>query len=94
MRFVELNYRDKVYRDQKTINKILEKEGFHWLIDSEIESAKITIKNSTIIWESGNFYSGLWKFGIFKGGIFFGIWENGIFEGGEFKGKWISGIKS
>ena len=66
---------------------------FYWLIDSEIENATIEIKNDTIIWHNGCFYSGYWHYGIFKEGVFYGVWENGIWENGKFEGKWISGIK-
>jgi ribonucleotide reductase beta subunit family protein with ferritin-like domain len=94
MRFNELKIDEKVIKNQKIITNILKEEGFNWLVDSEIESAKIKIEKGVIIWESGEFYSGFWKFGVFKGGTFFGVWENGIFEGGNFRGEWISGIKS
>lgn len=94
MRFIELEYDNKVLKKESEIVKILENLQFFWMIDSEIESARIKIENEVIIWESGKFYSGNWKFGIFKNGDFFGTWENGIFEGGNFNGHWISGIRS
>lgn len=93
MRYLELISNGKGYTGTRQINEILEKENFHWLIDSEIEGAKIEIKNSTLIWHDGDYLSGNWHYGIFKGGNFWGKWENGIFENGNFKGKWQSGIK-
>lgn len=79
-------------KSQSKIDQILESNGFFWMIDSEIENAILEIKKNTIIWHDGKYYSGNWKYGIFKSGEFFGKWENGIFENGEFFGKWESGI--
>jgi hypothetical protein len=93
MRFKELIEGDKRITNQKQIIDILEKEGFHWVIDSEIENAQIEIEKNTLIWHSGDFFSGNWHYGIFKSGNFYGIFENGIFEGGNFKGEFLSGIK-
>ena len=93
MRFKELIEGDKRITNQKQIIDILEKGGFHWVVDSEIENAQIEIKKNTLIWHSGDFFSGNWHYGIFKSGNFYGIFENGIFEGGNFKGEFLSGIK-
>lgn len=92
MRYIELNYEGKSYTNRKEIDDILIKEKFYWLIDSEIENAKIDLVNKTIIWNDGVFYSGDWKFGIFKNGKFYGNWINGIWENGIFSGKWQTGI--
>lgn len=92
MKFSELNIDNKKIVNSNQIISILEKLGFHWLIDSEIEDAKIEIKNNTLIWHDGTYYSGNWHYGIFKGGSFYGRFENGIFENGIFGGKFISGI--
>ncbi len=93
MEYLELLYKEKRYTHKKEIEDIFEKEKFYWLIDSELENAKLEIKNNTLIWHSGTFFVGNWYYGIFKDGIFHGTWENGIWEGGTFKGKWISGVK-
>ena len=93
MRYLELNYREKTYTSNNEIHDILLKEGFYWLIDSEIENAKLEIKNNTLIWENGSFYTGEWHYGIFKNGSFYGNWKNGIWKNGYFNGNWISGIK-
>ncbi len=92
MRFKELVYQDRKITDQKQIIDILEKNNFHWLIDSEFEDAKIEIRNNTLIWHGGIFYSGDWHYGIFRDGDFYGDFENGIFEGGNLYGKFISGL--
>lgn len=91
MRFLELIYDDNSIIENNKIHNILERENFHWLIDAEIQNAKIEIKNHTLIWYSGYFY-GNWHYGIFKDGQFHGRFENGILEGGTFKGEFISGI--
>lgn len=92
MRYLELIIDSKSIKSQNQITEILRKNNFYWLIDSEIENVVIEIKKNTIIWHSGNFYSGSWEYGIFKGGSFWGTFINGIFEGGNFKGNWKSGI--
>jgi hypothetical protein len=92
MKFKELVYQDKKITDQKQIIDILEKNNFHWLIDSEFEDAKIEIRNNTLIWRGGIFYSGDWYYGIFKDGDFYGNFENGIFEGGNLYGEFVSGL--
>ena len=83
----------KKITSKSEINKILDKENLHWLIDSEFENAKIEIKKGTVIWNGGTYYSGNWHFGIFKDGVFYGNFMNGILEGGIFRGKFFSGIK-
>jgi len=92
MKFKELTFNGKTTVNPKEILSILEKNNFHWIIDSETEDAKIEIKNNTLIWHDGIYYSGNWHYGIFKGGSFYGKFENGIFENGVFGGKFISGI--
>ena len=93
MRFKKVIINDKTYTDNNTINKVLLDNDLNWLIDSEIEDADILIKNKTVIWNNGVYYSGNWHYGIWKDGIFHGVWENGIWESGIFKGVWKSGIK-
>jgi hypothetical protein len=93
MGILELRINDKTYTHPKEILKILESEKLYWLIDSEVDDAKIEISNHTIIWHEGIFMNGNWKYGIFKNGGFYGKWENGIWEDGYFNGNWISGIK-
>lgn len=92
MRFKQLYYKGENIVNPKKILNILESENFHWLIDSEVEDAIIEIKNNTLIWHDGSYYSGNWYYGIFKKGNFYGTFENGILEGGNFKGKFISGL--
>lgn len=92
MRFLELQYNGEIITQNNKILKILEKEQLQWLIDSEVEQAKIEIKNKTLIWHDG-YFLGNWHYGIFKGGEFHGNFENGIIEGGDFKGNFVSGIK-
>ncbi len=92
MRFLELHYKDNIITNNIIIHQILENEKLHWLIDSEIEGAKIEIKNNTLIWHDGYFF-GNWYYGIFKGGEFHGNFQNGILEGGVFRGNFVSGIK-
>jgi len=92
MRFNQLIIDNKSIKSEKQINSVLKEFEFYWLIDSEFEEANIEIKNNTLIWHSGNYYTGDWQYGIFKDGSFYGNFINGIFENGVFKGKWYSGI--
>lgn len=92
MVFLELKYGNKTYTNRHEILSILRKEGFFWLIDSEIDNAIIEIFKNTLIWHEGIFMSGNWHYGIFKNGGFYGNWINGIFEDGHFSGNWNSGI--
>ena len=75
MRFLELQYNGEIITQNNKILKILEKEQLQWLIDSEVEQAKIEIKNKTLIWHDG-YFLGNWHYGIFKGGEFHGNFEN------------------
>jgi hypothetical protein len=93
MKYTSLKFGGKTYKDNVEIGKILKENRFAWLVDSEIEHANIEITKDTLIWHSGNFYSGNWRYGIFRGGVFCGSWHGGIFESGEFEGKWIGGIR-
>lgn len=92
MRFLELKYNNNIISDNRIIEKYLKEEKLQWLLESEIEDAKIEIKNNTLIWNDGYFF-GNWHYGIFKGGEFHGNFENGILEGGNFYGNFVSGIK-
>lgn len=93
MRYLELRHNGKTFTNEREINQILQSKKFYWLIDAELENAIIELKNDTIIWHTGDFYSGTWHYGIFKSGSFYGTWEGGIFENGNFDGKWEDGIK-
>ena len=93
MKYIELRYNGKNFTNEREINQILQSKKFYWLIDSEFENAVLELKNNTIIWHTGDFYSGKWHYGIFKSGSFYGTWKGGIFENGNFDGKWEDGIK-
>ncbi len=92
MRIKELLVDGKSIKKQNQIDSILKTKKFYWLIDAEIGDVVLEIKKDTIIWHSGDFYSGDWFYGIFKSGSFYGNFINGIFESGNFKGTWKSGI--
>lgn len=93
MRYEELTFAGKTYTNEGEISRILKSNEFYWLIDAELENAVIELKNNTIIWHAGDFYSGIWRYGIFKSGSFYGTWEGGIFENGNFDGEWQGGIR-
>jgi hypothetical protein len=93
MKFKQITYKDKAYKNIDTIVEILKEEEFYWLIDSEISNAVIEIRKNTLIWHDGVYLNGNWHYGVFKGGEFYGNWLNGIFEDGLFSGKWNSGLR-
>jgi hypothetical protein len=92
MEYLELTFDGKTYTNQRQIINILKENKLFWLIDAEVDGAKIEINKGTVIWYEGIFMSGDWYYGIFKNGGFYGNWLNGIFEDGFFDGKWNSGI--
>lgn len=92
MRFKRLTIDNSIITQSDKIESALLSYQFYWLIDSEVEDAVIQIKNNTLIWDSGTYYSGRWYYGIWKSGDFHGVWENGIFEKGRFYGKFLTGI--
>lgn len=92
MRFFKLELNDKeITNENKIIEKLKELE-FYWVLEAEVKSAKIEIKNDTIIWKGGKWLYGDWVYGIFLQGEFYGNWINGIFVDGIFKGEFNSGI--
>ena len=88
----ELKYDGKVFVSERDIIRILKENEFYWLLDSEVEVAKIEITKNTLIWKEGVYLYGKWYYGIFENGTFNGIWENGIWVDGTFKGEWKSGM--
>jgi hypothetical protein len=92
MEYLELKFNGKTYTNQREIIKILKDNQLFWLIDSEVDGAKIEIVNNTVIWNEGIFMAGNWHYGIFRNGGFYGNWQNGIFENGYFGGSWESGV--
>jgi hypothetical protein len=56
----------------------------NWLKDAKIKDAILGWDDeyNNLIWYSGTFSGGTWKFGI---------WENGTFEGGTWEGGWFNG---
>ena len=93
MKFKEVFYNGESYNKMNKIKEIIHKNNLSWLFNAEFENSVIEIRNSTIIWKSGTWFSGTFKYGIWEGGDFMGIWENGIFIDGNFNGKFLSGIR-
>jgi hypothetical protein len=92
MKFEKLIVDNKEILNPNKINLELKSRKFYWLIEAEIEDAVIEIKNNTLVWHSGIFYSGIWEYGIWLSGEFkSGTWVNGIFESGIFNGEFKSG---
>lgn len=80
--------------ESEIVKKLEINPNVSWLLLCEFEDSEIEIKNNTVIWKNGSFYSGDWHYGIWLNGSFYGgVWESGIFENGVFSGKWKDGIR-
>lgn len=98
-RYVELKIGNKKYTESYLINDILIKNKFNWIIDAEIENARIELyKDSgdklTLIWNAGTWITGTWEFGVFRAGEWrYGTWNNGVWYNGVWKnGTFNTGI--
>jgi len=88
-RYKELKYNNKVFTEQSEIKEILFKEGFQWFLDCEMEDVRIEISKKHLIFNSGTFFNGTWKYGVFRDGVWkYGTWEGGVW----WNGKWYDGI--
>lgn len=102
-RYKELKYGDKTYTEQYKIDEILIKNGFDWFLECEVENTRIEILKDTLIFNTGVFFNGDWKYGVFRdgqwkygtweGGVWYnGTWYNGTFQNGLiFNGRFING---
>lgn len=89
MRYNELLYDGKVITEQWKIDEILIENEFNWLVNAEIENARLEILKDTLVWNAGIWYNGTWEFGVFRDGEWkYGTWENGVW----YNGKWKDGI--
>lgn len=88
-RYKELKYNKKTFTEQWEIKEILFKEGFQWFLDCEVEDVRIQITKRHLIFNSGTFFNGNWKYGVFRDGVWkYGTWEGGVW----YNGKWYDGI--
>ncbi len=94
MRYNELKFDGKIYTEQWKIDEILIDKGFKWVVNSEIENARLEILKDTLIWNAGIWYNGTWEFGVFRDGEWkYGTWEGGVWYNGKWKdGTFKSGI--
>jgi len=94
MRYNELKYDTKTYTEQWKIDEILIENGFKWLVNAEIENARLEILKDTLVWNAGIWYNGSWEFGVFRDGEWkYGTWEGGVWYNGKWKdGTFKAGI--
>ena len=84
-RYKELKYRGKVITEPFKIDKILIDNEFNWLLDAEIQNARIEIYKNTLTWSNGVWYYGVWRDGFWLyGTLKNGVWYNGHWEDGKF----------
>lgn len=88
-RYKELKFEGEVYTETYKINEILIDQELGWLLDAEIENARLEILKETLVWNAGIWYNGFWKYGVWRDGEWkFGQWENGVW----YNGTWRNGI--
>ena len=88
-RYVELKFEDKIITEPFTIDEILIKNKFDWFLDCEVENVKLEILKGHLIFNSGVFFNGNWKYGVFRDGQWkYGTWEGGVW----YNGTWYNGI--
>lgn len=94
MRYSELKYDGQTYEEQWKIDEILIKNKFNWIVNAEIENARLEIYKDTLVWNGGTWYNGNWYFGVWRDGAWkYGTWENGVWYGGRWEnGTFKSGI--
>jgi hypothetical protein len=103
MRYKELKFQGNTYEKEYQINEILIKNNITWLIEAEIENARLEIIKNTLVWNAGTWFNGDWHYGVFRSGNWKagiwqnGVWYNGLWNNGTFKsgiifnGKFING---
>ncbi len=89
MKYNELKCDGKIHTEQWKIDEILIEHNFKWLVNAEVENARLEILKDILVWNGGIWYNGTWEFGVFRDGEWkFGTWENGVW----YNGKWKDGI--
>lgn len=89
MRYNELKHEGQIINEQWKIDEILLENKFSWIVNAEIQNARLEIINGTLVWNAGVWYNGNWEFGVFRDGEWkYGTWENGVW----YNGKWKDGI--
>ena len=103
MRYKEFKEEGKLITEDFKINEVLAKHKMHWVLNAELEDARLGIFKNTLVFNSGTWYNGIfeygvfrnghWKFGEFVNGVWYnGIWYNGLFKSGLiFEGKFLLG---
>ena len=91
-RYKELKCDSKIFTEQYIIDEKLLENGFQWFLDCEVEDVRIEISRKDVkpvlIFNSGIFFSGTWKYGCFRDGVWkYGTWEDGVW----FNGVWYNG---
>jgi len=94
MRYNELKFDGKIISEQWKIDEILIENDFKWLVNAEIENARLEIIKDTLVWNAGIWYNGNWEFGVFRDGEWkYGTWEGGVWYNGKWKdGTFKAGI--
>jgi len=94
MRYNELKFDGKIHTEQWKIDEILIEHDFKWLVNAEIENARLEILKDTLVWNAGIWYNGAWEFGVFRDGEWkYGTWEGGVWYNGKWKdGTFKAGI--
>jgi hypothetical protein len=94
LRYIELKFQGQVYTEQWKIDELLIKHKFNWMVNAEIENARLEIDKDTLIWNAGIWTNGSWYFGVWRDGLWkYGTWQNGVWYNGTWQnGTFKSGI--
>lgn len=93
-RIIKLIFEGVEFTTPNYIYQKLSESEHNWILDCEIDNVILEIKNNILIFKSGIFYWGYWKWGIFENGDFrSGIWKGGIFKDGTFNGQYNKMVK-
>lgn len=93
-RFEELQLEDgTILKNTQPIEKWLYSSTFSWLLECELDNVKLAIKDDILYWKSGILYWGVTNFMVFENGEFrSGVWNCGIWLNGTFKGTFKNGV--
>jgi hypothetical protein len=87
-RYIELKVDGQVYKEQWKIDELLIKHKFNWMVNAEIQNARLEIDKDTLIWNAGTWINGSWYFGVWRDGDWtYGTWQNGVW----YNGNWLNG---
>lgn len=85
-RYKELKYNGKTYTQKYQIDEILLEKKLNWVLDAEMENARLEIMKDTLIFNGGIIFNAIWEYGVIRNGEIRNIvFLNGVIYDGVFK---------